>query len=357
MDALDEKAAFVGRIFWQGFAASKTVSSAGGKIHFRTGATTFANAGTTVRVGLQDLDATAGPPPNPDGTFDVFDDITGGDPELTSSSDNVFVTATMSSGTKTLSNGDLVAVVWDMTARGGTDSLILTELSGGGQQFSPTVVANLTGSWTLATPGRGCVVIEADDGTLGTLMGTVPIQTVNTRTFSDATNPDEEGLILRVPVDCKIGGYVLMMQANAAGADYEINLYSDPTGTPAAVSGASLTGQLGEHGGGAQRTLAHFMLPAEVTLTAGTDYCLAVKATGASGLVTVYHTLRSADDRPILGLTDCSRTTRNGASGAFAAGTTDEIPHFGVLISSLHDGSGGGGGGLGMLWRAQGVNT
>lgn len=337
LDAANEKAALCGYLVWQGRATSKAVS----KIHFRTDSVTYADAGSSLRVGLQDLATSAGPPTQPDGSFDIFDDIAGGDAELTSASDSTFVTATMTSGSKTLSTGDKIAVVWEMTARGGTDSVRLAALSHNTNLASPVGLVDTTGSWAVSS--LPLVIIEASDGTLGTIVGTIPITASATQAFSDSSDPDEYGLVFKLPVEVKVTGVMMTIQSAGATSDFDINIFSDPFGTPAAVSGTTFS-ILGENGNTGGRAPYMIYFPAEVTLSAATDYVLALKATGAGNVTICIYTLRDAADRPLLGLNNCGLTTRNGGTGAFAATTTTQVPHFVLMISSVHDGSGGAGG-------------
>ena len=50
LDAAGESRAYIGKVYLAGGTGSKTISSAGGKIWWRTAGTTFANAGTTIRA-------------------------------------------------------------------------------------------------------------------------------------------------------------------------------------------------------------------------------------------------------------------------------------------------------------------
>jgi len=71
LNASGLKAAFMGFINFPGLAtgATKTFSSSGGKIYYRAGTVTFANAGTTLDVGLQLLSTAAGPVARPDDSY------------------------------------------------------------------------------------------------------------------------------------------------------------------------------------------------------------------------------------------------------------------------------------------------
>ena len=124
LDATGETCFMIGHLMLENpLGGSKTISSAGGgSIVWRTGAVTFANASTTFRVGLQDL-STSSAPAQGDGTFDVQAAFTGGGGGVTASS---VQTSVMTTGTKTLSHGDKIAISFSMAARGGTDSVVVS---------------------------------------------------------------------------------------------------------------------------------------------------------------------------------------------------------------------------------------
>jgi hypothetical protein len=342
LDAAAEKCLMYGSIFIDGRAASKTISSAGGKIHFLPGAVTFANAGTTIRVGLQDLSTSAGPGTQPDASFDVYGDLVGATDTITT---NTWKTVTMSSGTKTLSNSDLVGIVLDMTGRGGADSVIIRALEGASLSTSPSHFPGentFVAAWSATTvSGTPIALIEFDDGTLGVIEGTWPLSNMTSHAYVNADNPDEKGLLFQFPTERKVDAYHGMLYMANSAADFTIQIYSDPLGTPAAVSGSTLT-HLGEHGSGVnalrfwRRNLA-----SEITLAANTLYCLAIKAdsTGAVGFQSL--DIANEDYRKFFtGGTNLRMGHRNNGSGAFTE-TTTQIPFLGMRCTSFHDGSGG----------------
>src|SRR3990172_6421351 len=120
LDAAGEKIVFIGRMYLEGGPGSKTISSAGGKIDWRTSAVTWATPGSALRVGIADVDLTKGPPGRDDGTFDVRKDLVQGTDSLAS---NTWVSTAMDTGTKTIAHGDLVAIVFELTATLGVDSV------------------------------------------------------------------------------------------------------------------------------------------------------------------------------------------------------------------------------------------
>lgn len=331
-DATDEKYAMMGRVHIDGRpSAAKTISSSGGKIHFRTGAVTWATSGTTLRIGIQDLDNTTGPNGTPDGTFDVYDDIVQGTDSLSA---NTWTTITMSSGTKSIAHGDLIAVVFDLTTRNGSDSVAYSALNQ--TQANHPLCRGYTTSWQNPINGLPLVVIEFDDGTLATILGSLPFITYTLELFSDSTNPDERGLIFQVPFACQVEGCVLspIYFGTGANSDCDITLYETPLGTPNALATKSI---LAENMNTTES--AFFLLfSSPAYLKSNTDYCLAIKATGASNVGLRVCTLPSAASRCFIdGGTNLRKGTRNNGSGAFSEDTTN-LYVMGVLISAVDAG-------------------
>lgn len=348
MDAAAEKCGFVGKCYLEGRTGSKTISSAGGKIHFFTGSSTFANASTTIRVGIQDVDGTtgnsgAGGMATPDGTFDVYDDLVGGTDTIGATST---ITVTMSSGTKTINHGDLIAIVFDMTSRGGADSVNVMGISA--TSFTaglPHTGQNLAGSW-VRQASLPNAIIEFDDGTYGVIDGTIISQGGNTTAigsvgdYNSGSSPNEYGLLFQLPFPCKVDGAWISGRPNTNSADFNVILYSDPLGTPSAQATVSVDA----HTMASQDGLRPFVVTfgSEVSLTANTDYAIAFKPTTANSCNMNVLTYANAAFRKFYCGTNASRASR--ASGAFASNTTN-IPLIGVRISGFDDGAGGGGGG------------
>jgi hypothetical protein len=343
MNATGIRAAMLGNLMLEaGASGSKTLSAAGGgKIHFRTGSVTWANASTLLRIGLQDIDFASGAPPRPDGTFDVSADLV---PGVNALAANGWVSFVMDSGSKTLDEGDPFAFVLDMVARAGTDSVQANVNTSNGSGGFPICIQDpATGVWANLARSPNCI-IEFDDGTLGTFYGSLPKRAVSSgEVFATGTNPNERGLIFQVPFSCKIRGLWVGLQAgNVSTSSFELSLYEDPLGTPAALYTEAFGPAYTEGTNSLQPRL--FVLPSEITLTPNTDYCIAVLATGAGNInINVQQVSDEAHRFAYPNGMHCRKGARNGAT-AFAE-TDTIIPMMGVLISQLDDGSGGGGGG------------
>lgn len=344
IDAATEKIAFMGHARWEGSPAGAKTFGTSSKIHFKTGTVTFADAGTTVRVGIQGVsgDGSGVSGMTPDGAFDVYVDLAGNGGVITSSDDNVYKSVTMSTGSKSITDGDLIAIVFDMTARGGSDSLILAGPTSDGYFTNPGYRLYNGGAWqNFSGAVMPNILLEADDGTFGILRGAMFIIGPSSQNFSatysytSSSSPDEYGLIFQVPFCCKVDALWFSLATSAANADATIALYSDPLGTPTVMASASHYGEYGNNGTDNRPRLVPIT---EQTLAPGTDYCVALVAAGAGSCVLGYTTLASANHRTVQGLANCRRGSRTNATGAFSEMTT-EIPLMGVQISALDDGA------------------
>ncbi len=352
IDAATEKIAMIGRLRIDGKpAGSKTLST--GSIQFRTGTVTFANGATTVDIGIQDVAAGAGPIAQPDGTFDVKTTLTGGAGLVT----NTWTTATMNIGSKSMSDGDLIAIVFDMTAQGGVDSV---NIEMGVHRYStghgfPTTNQFVSSAWqttqTLGAGRRPNVVIVFDDGTLGWIDGGLAFNSALLEAFQDSTNPDECGLIFQVPWDCKVDELWFWGQFASAAADFTMNFYSDPLAGRTLIASDTFLGEQGavpaQSGRYSVRTKVAGVVT-DISLAKNTDYLVTVQATGTANLSLFKTALPNTNYRHIHktnGLTMKKATSNNG--GAFTAESPAVTMYeMGVRICSLDDGTGAGSGGL-----------
>jgi hypothetical protein len=232
INATGESSGVVGHVRIAG-GGTKTISAAGGgRILWSAGAVTFATLGSAVRVGIQDVSAVTG---LEDGSWDVYKEYVQGTDTISASTYNV---ATMSSGTKTLADGDLIAIVAEMTVLAGADSVSVgTTASGivtntGGIGF-PYGTAD-TGSLAKNTQFYLYAVISFDDGTTGWILGAPLIRNaLSTTNFNSGSVFDEYCSMFSVPFKIRISGVSVEALNIAAATDtFEVILYQDPLGTP-----------------------------------------------------------------------------------------------------------------------------
>jgi hypothetical protein len=341
LDAASEKFAFVGNVHICDNSASKTLSSAGGKIHFVAGAsTTFSNGSTTLDVGVQDTDQAA-VFMQPDGTFDTKDTLVGGTDTITSSAIN---TVTLSTGSKTVTDGMKLAVVFDMTARGGADSVKISASLAGTAAFvpAPTTMVNLTGSWTNATDSIPNVLLEFDDGTFGIFYGAhwVPAADSTSGNITTASAPDEFGTRFVLPFKCELHGVEFPTRTTAGAATGTQGVIILSTGTaasPSTVTSDNIDGfDVRASGLMGYRLVKRLTTPQ--TLEPNTTYYLTFHASSNQTWQTLYLTWPAAGQLAWLPLgTNAYKVTRSGGTGAFTEATAELVP-ITLIISKLDDG-------------------
>lgn len=337
LNAAGESAAIIGYVTLEGGSSggSKTISSSGGKIHWRSSTLTFSNAGTTIRVGINDVGVTG----LEDGTHDVYKDLVGG----TDTINNGLNSTAMASGSKTISHGDFIAVVIEMTARGGTDQITVPVY---GPFLIPYGTVD-TGAGPTKSSNCMQVTIEFDDGTVGWIGnnfiipgGTATGLGTNT-TFNVSSNPDERALIFQLPFPCSIVAPYLYLSSIASTDDYEIILYSDPLGTPVAKRTITVDADL--EGSASGPNIKGFSTP--YSISANTKYALAVRPTTANSVGWsdwVYGGGNSHLLRPSVLGANWYLGTRTNQTGAFTE-TTTTLPIAGFFINQFDDGVSTGG--------------
>lgn len=350
MDAAGEGVHMVGTLYLEGGSGSKTLSSSGGKIHFLAGSSTFANAGTTLRIGVQDVDAANGPPARGDGTFDAYVDMVGSPGTITS---NSWTTVSIANGSKTVNHGTLYSVAFDMSSRGGTDSVRALCFQSGGPSAGtapchmPQVCLVTSGPTFTRQSCVPNVVIEFDDGTLGFLDGGFISSNTAfaTTSFDSGSTPDEYALIFQLPVPVTVDALMAIIQLDEVDSSaFDLILYSDPLGSPSAIDTISVDPNMSVQDGVQRRFL--LTLPTARNLTANTNYAVAIRPTTANNVTLQSYSVATANHwkgHP-LG-TSCYMATRSDQTGAFTPTTTSRI-FAGVRIAKVDDGAGSGGGGM-----------
>lgn len=236
LNAAGESHTAIGHIILEGgiTSGSKTLSSAGGKIHWVSIAgSVFDDPATNFRIGFQDVGATG----IEDGAFDVYADLVGGTDILPV--DGGVITTAMESGSKTVNHGDLIAVSFEITSYGGADDM--------GIQAVPNF-RNIpyrtqdTGSGPIKQSGTSSIplfTVEFDDGTMGWFMSGYAAA-YSQQNVGNASTPDEYALIFKMPVSCEVN-YVHIPVASIGATDtFDIVIYKDPITAPVVLQTISI---------------------------------------------------------------------------------------------------------------------
>jgi len=341
-DAVGEIIAFIGHVrFAAGAGTSKTFSSSGGRLGFRTGTVVWVNGATNVRLGIQDVSATTGPVMQPDQTWtgETYADIVPGVDTLNSAAWNNIAMDTGSG--RTLTHGDLIAVVFEMTARGGSDTFTLTGLAALQLQHRSLMVLKTASYAAVNTIPN--IIIECDDGTLCTLMGAFPCSSVTTRTFNTGTaSADEYGNRIVPPFACSVDS---LWSAVDLDGNAEFKLYSGTAASPVDEADVQLDANQRASSAG---LFLNAGLATKETLTAGAEYFVTCRPTSVTSLSLAEIGVNSNAHLAFWpGGVDCYKVTRLDDAGALTA-TTTAVFLMGFGICELDDGAGGGGGGGGI---------
>lgn len=343
-NANGESAFIVGRLTIVG-GGSKTISATGGgSIWWRPQTVTFVNGSTILRVGLQDVDASG----LNDDTFDVYCEHTTATTVPTS---NVVHQSVMTSGTKTVTDGDLIAIGVEMPVRGGTDSVsVRTAATQSGMYntssplFPYRVIDIGSGPKKQTSAGGSMFVIEFDDGSLGYVgefSGVYPgANTTTSNTFHVNSATDEYANLFKLPFKCGISGIVAHVTGVSSPDDFEIVLYSDAKGTPA----VELTISVDADYVGTQNGQYHISFP-EVTLLPGVWYAVAIRPTTTNAVSFSYNNMGDEKYKTLFPFgRDFQVGTRSNQSGAFSVSNTAFFGYLTLLVTSLDDGVSSGGG-------------
>lgn len=338
VDAANEAAIFFGHVLTSD-GGSHTIDTTGSSsLGWRTGSVTFANAGTTLKVGLSDAINSAGPPVRAANvadviSFDVSASLTGGGGGVTGSA---WQTHAPGSGSKTIANGDLVCFSAQLTARGGSDSVQVFFSGASSIQHRPAVVGFTGGAYGVNT-GVPTAIITFADGALGYFQASDVLSAITVRTYNSGSAAKEYGQLYDLPFPCTIYGIYGWVDPDN---DFDVVLYSDPLGTPVAEKTVTIDANMMASATGRRFSVA-FATPYSVT-TANQKVAAILKP-GASNISAYYKTFANAAHR----ITDPYGTTGYGvarASGAFAAENSNlDNYYIGLLVGAFDSGASAGG--------------
>lgn len=335
LDAQDEEVHFIGHLELPPGTASATFDT-NTTIQFQAGTVTW-NTGTTVRIGVQDVDATTGAPGRGDGNWDCYKDMVAGTDTISTG----WNTITMASGSKSVNQGDLIAICIKVTVKGAeTLSLPVTYGGAGGFTAGRPLTVSSIGSGFVARAALVIVAINFN-GIYATLQGALPYTSRTATTFNNTSTPDERGNFITFPFACKVRGFVMRIVYSASSTTFDVVMYSDPSGTPAAMSGGTVTvdtDTLYSTSGGD----LIIMLPAGVEVAANTKIAVVLKPNGATSIGYTYIDFPSTSVAALFpGGQNVTYAYRTDGSGAFSETTTRKAILY-PLISDIDFPSGGG---------------
>jgi hypothetical protein len=348
LNANNESFAAVGTVRFQDGASPKTISSAGGAILILLGACTFATATSTFRVGLMDVDGATG---LEDGTFDVYKEFVQGTDTITG---NSLMLAAMTTGSKTLADGDLLAIVTKMPVRAGVDTIAIASVNTCAHVVPtafanfPYGTANTSGTLLRSSLNILMALLRADDGTVGWIEACPPpwINAITGISFHSGSTPDEYSGTFLAPCTMQINGIGLALFAILGTDPFELILYRDPYGAATVVQTVVVDPDIGSQVAGNAGT---FMVPlTPVTLAAGTTYGIAVRPTSTNPISVGYINWAAAGalaTTPMMALIKAACflpqmkfAARTNQTGPFVEVAATAFPIFVLDICGLDDG-------------------
>ena len=333
LTVVNDAAIFIGNIVTSD-GGSHTINTTGSSsIGWRTSTCVFASGTTIVKVGLAPVSTTLGPPARAEHAsnviaFDVSASFTGGTSGITATA---WQTSVPTAGSKTIANGDFIAMAVQMTAKGGSDSIQVANTGAAVMQRPTTtqVSASAYGSFG----GMPNCIITFADGAIGYFYGSIVFSTLTNRAWNNSAATKEYGQLFQLPFPCKVHGLIGFCLTAAGTADFSVALYSNPLGTPVAektiaVDANSFT---------ATGRLATFMFASPYSARAEEKIVAAYKP-GASNMTTYYRTLASAGHR----IADPWGTNGYGVgrdAGAFSDANSG-LDHYyiGLLVGAFEHG-------------------
>ncbi len=333
MDAAGESNFMIGRLVWaSGIGTSKVVSSAGAKIYFTlNAAATFANAGTTLTVGIQDVSSGL-----EDGTFDVSLDLVGGTDSP--GANDVFTAHAMDTGSKTIAWGDTVAIGCEMVSRGGSDTVSMQRRIGPYVPLLPYISADTGSGPARANQNSHLnILVESDDGTLGWIVGGAPfvrgLENVN-----NTDTPDEFSNVFQVPFKTQACGIIMGGFDNIGTADtLEFVLYSDPLGTPVAERTVTIDPNNVFSATAEGHLVGLFSSAFELAID--TDYAVAFRPTSAND-ISIFALLFPTAQGQLRGWTalgtNWQSATRTNQAGAFTE-DANKLYNIGPILNAFRD--------------------
>jgi hypothetical protein len=328
IDATGEKIAWCGRFWHPDGPGTYEIT----RIHFRWGSVITKAGGSALTLSLQDVDLTAGAPLRPDGTPDQTVAIANGS---IGTAGTWFRSGALSAN-RSLNYGDLVSAVleFDGAGRLGSD---LIRTGGPTATMHQNAVDIYTGSWNTGTFVQPNVAFECSDGTFGCLnisMSHFICSAMTLNQFNSGSTPDERALALIPPVTMTIDAISGFFSNGTGTADFDVVIYQGTT----AIHTQSIDGNAIAQNDSRLHTIP---LSSEVTLTAATQYYIALKPTTTNNCRWYYATIYNGEMMRLHGYPATTGEATRTNAGSWSAADTTLLPLVCLHICDVA-GSGGG---------------
>lgn len=312
-------------------------------IHFRFGNITK-SGGTTLRVGIQGVSTTDGPPIQPNGTFASSGNAFANIANASIPAANLWLRSGTVGGSLSISNGDKACMVVEVDAYAGSDSI---SISGASMRFSATgESADYNGSVWASSGARSMFhLLEYTDGTFGVIGPALPFEIFGSVvTYNSGSTPDEYANQITPATSMRVRGICAENPYSTSTGDVDFVLYNGTT----VLATASLDAQQLWLTGTNTNTCGVFATP--ITLTSGNTYYAAIKPTTTNNIRVVFTEADTASYWVVTGGgTDMAYATRTDAG----SWTTNTARRNNIYLMIDQVGNPGGGGATGAYVVAQ----
>lgn len=345
LDADLEEFQMVGTVTRDGGGSATFGTSS--KIDWLPGASITFLVNSTLTVGVKKtstIDKANGPPGRATAgkaAFDMFKDLVGGTDTITSTTAR---SDTMVGGTPfTVTDGDELAICFFLSTTAGSPSIKVRQGTTVSTLHS-TVSTLITASGATFTVQTALpnVILTFDDGSIGWLEPTYAYSVADVISGTIG-NTNIFGNIFQVPYACKIDALAAVLNVSTSAADYALDLYSTPLGTPALVEACTQDANTTAVAAGARLTVRRLTTPR--TLTINTDYAIGVRQTTATAVTVVQRDVATATFFKPSGMGAECYAANSTAGATFAAQNSGKRRyHVYARLSALDNGVSAGGG-------------
>jgi len=328
LDANEEEGQIIGDVHIDG-GGTKTFGGGSSALGWLPGASIAFAVGSTLTVGVKkaaSVDTANGPAARATigaAAFDVFATLVGGVDTITTTT---WRNEAMVLGTPfSVADGDRVAICWHLATVSGTPAVRVRLGTPTSQILYPATTLVTAGPTYTAVTAFPNMMLIFSDGTLGWLSPTVPFSaaTVDTGTIG-ITNIF--GNIVRFPFGVQINGLAAIVNPTASDANFALDVYSTPLGTPVQMASVTHDANVINVAGGTRYVSRR--LPTAITLDANTDYAVGVRQTTATAVAASIHAVNTATYFRAMGASEACYAVTSTAGATFASVSSGTRRHL-----------------------------